>query len=551
MAGPPDGFRALTAAFLEEYFQAQPSSATQLGVHRYDRAFEDYSRGAIDARTRQLSGWLGRIGAWDRTTLDTDQANELRLMEAQVRAQLLHQNGLREWQQDPTSYITTVGNGLHSLIARNFAPVSERFLAATDRLAQVPALLDQARANLDRPARITTEAAIEQLGDTMELFEQELPRAFAGAGETRLAERFQTVNEAAVRALRSFGDFLQSDVLLRSDGDFAVGAQHMRDMLKYEDWVDRPLEELVALGRRELLKTQEQVAEVAARLDPHRSLSELVEAINKDHPSAKDVVPEAAALLAELRSFCLERDLVTLAAETPIQVEVSPSFMRFFGFAYCDSPGPFEEVATEAYFYLTPPDALWPAEQTEAYLSFFNRSFLPIIALHETYPGHYVHLPWQRKAPGAIARAFWSTATVEGWGHYCEEMMLDEGYRAGDLKVRLAQLQAALLRLCRYLVALQIHTGALTYDEAVEFYVREGHTERVVAEREVRRGALNPTFYAYTLGKLEILRLREEYRVRMGSQFRLKDFHNRIVQTPLPLPLVRQHLLGPSRSPAP
>ncbi|MCX6021841.1 MAG: DUF885 domain-containing protein [Chloroflexi bacterium] len=517
-----------------------PSNGTHLGLHRNDHLLEPRSPADLDQRARSLDGWLQRLGAL--RDLTPDQHDESRLWASQIRAELHSIEGLRTWNQDPTAYIDVIGTAFNELVARHFAPPEVRLEAAAARAEQTVRLLAQAQVNIDRPSRIVTETAIEQVEATLELFENDAPSAFAGVGGPALQRRFQAACEQALGSLKDFGRFLQDSVLPRSRPDFAVGPEGMRSLLLYEDMVSTSVSELIARGEQELANTQKRMAEAAARIDPTLSILEVVDLVSRDHPTADVLLPESSGLLEDLRSFVIDHDIVSLPTEVRIKCQETPSFMRFFGFAFCDSPGPFEEVATEAFFYITPPEPSWAPDRRDSYLRFFNRAFLPVISLHETYPGHYVHLPWLRRSPGLISRSFWSTAAVEGWAHYCEEMMLDQGYGGDAPRLRLVQLQAALLRLCRYLVALRLHTHDMTYEEGIEFFMREGYSERIVAEREVRRGALSPGFYAYTLGKLEVLKLREEYKRLTGPRFSLREFHDLVVQTPYPLPLIRERL---------
>jgi hypothetical protein len=210
-----------------------------------------------------------------------------------------------------------------------------------------------------------------------------------------------------------------------------------------------------------------------------------------------------------------------------------------------DTPGAFERVATEAYYYVTPPDPAWDARRKEEHLSFYNRYSLPIVSIHEVYPGHYYQLLAARRSPSRVRAVFGSGSFIEGWAHYAEQMMLDEGFGGNNPKLRLAQLQAALSRLCRYLVGLRMHTAGMSYEAGVDFFMREGYMERANAEREARRGTLDPTYLIYTLGKMEILKLREEYRRRVGASFRLGEFHDRLLAygSP-PVKILRMALLG-------
>ncbi len=210
-----------------------------------------------------------------------------------------------------------------------------------------------------------------------------------------------------------------------------------------------------------------------------------------------------------------------------------------------DTPGPYEKVAKEAYFNVTPTEKDWTPSHVEDYLEMFNRGVVTSTSIHETYPGHYVQFLWVQSAPSKVRKLLGASSNSEGWAHYCEQMMIDEGYGAGDLKLRLGQLQDALLRNARYIVGIEMHTGQMTFDQAVEFFVKEGMQTRSTAEIESKRGTSNPTYLYYTLGKLEILKLREDYKKMRGASYSLREFHDTFLKQGFPpVRIVRREMLG-------
>jgi uncharacterized protein (DUF885 family) len=220
-------------------------------------------------------------------------------------------------------------------------------------------------------------------------------------------------------------------------------------------------------------------------------------------------------------------------------VEETPPFMRALTTASMDTPGAYEKVATEAFFNVTLPEPGWKPAQVEEHLEMFNRGTIISTAIHETFPGHYVQFLWTRRLPTKTRKLLYASSNVEGWAHYCEQMMLDEGYAKGDLKLRLGQLQDALLRDARYIVGIQMHTGVMTMDQGIDFFVKEGMQVRALGERETKRGTADPTYLYYTLGKLEILKLRKDY----GKP--LLQFHDDFMkQGGAPIKIVREALLG-------
>jgi hypothetical protein len=288
---------------------------------------------------------------------------------------------------------------------------------------------------------------------------------------------------------------------------------------------------------------------LAEEIAPGRGITYALRQLASDHPTADGLVGDARSELNRIRAFVRTQNILTPPPSENLIVAETPEYARSLSFASMDTPGPFERVATEAYYYLTPPDQNWNAQQREEHLSHYNRYSLPITSIHEVYPGHYYQLLKLQQQPSRVRKTFGAASFVEGWAHYSEQMMLDEGFGGNNPRFRLAQLNAALLRLCRYVVGLRLHTQGMTYNEAVDFFMREGHQERVNAEREARRGTADPTYLVYTLGKMEILRLREEWRSRLGQSFNLGEFHDRLLSYGMPpIKVIRQAMLGDSSS---
>jgi uncharacterized protein (DUF885 family) len=234
-------------------------------------------------------------------------------------------------------------------------------------------------------------------------------------------------------------------------------------------------------------------------------------------------------------------------------VEETPPFMRALSFASMDTPGPYERTAKEAFFNVTLPEKEWTPEHVREFMAQFNYDTLTSVATHEAYPGHYVQFLWVQKAPSKVRKLLGSGSNAEGWAHYCEQMMLDEGYGKGAgaqsdqryLKLRLGQLQDAMLRDARYIVGIEMHTGKMTFEQAVDFFVNEGYQSRAVAETETKRGSFDPTYLVYTLGKLEILKLRQDYKQKMGAKFNLQEFHDQFLKQGFPpVRIIRKAMLG-------
>jgi len=309
--------------------------------------------------------------------------------------------------------------------------------------------------------------------------------------------------------------------------------------------VDVPLDRLLQVGYDNLHLNQAEFKRVAGQIDPKRTAEQILQEAENDHPAGGKLLQSFRDVLGGLRDFIESRHIITIPSPVPPIVEETPPFMRALTTASMDTPGPFEKVAKEAFFNVTLPEKTWPAKQAEEYLQGFNRGTIISTAVHEVYPGHYVQFLWMGRAPSKTRKLLGCSSNAEGWAHYTEQMMLDEGYGKGDLKLRLGQLQDALLRNARYIAGIQMHTGKMTVDQAVEFFVKEGYQVRPVAEKEAKRGTSDPTYLVYTLGKLQIMKLREDYQKMKGGKFTLQEFHDAFMQQGFPpIKIVRRALLG-------
>jgi hypothetical protein len=309
--------------------------------------------------------------------------------------------------------------------------------------------------------------------------------------------------------------------------------------------VDEPLDQLLAQGYTELHRLQHEFVAVAHGIDKSKTPREVYAQISQDHPKPDELLSSVKGVLNHLKDICTTKGIVTIPSEDELKVEETPPFMRALTFASMDAPGPFERVAKEAYYHVTLPEKDWDAKKTEEHMRFFCRGDLINTSVHEAYPGHYVQGLWMKQAPSKTRKLLYCGTNSEGWAHYCEEMMADEALAEGDKKLKLVQLHDALLRVCRYIVGIRMHTQKMSLSEAVAFFEKEGYQEHANAEREAKRGTMDPTYLVYTLGKLQILQLREDYKKAKGDQFSLKEFHNNfLAQGCPPLKLVRQALLG-------
>jgi len=528
-----------TDRFFEDYyFKFYPSIATQTGVHKYDSQLEDYSRAGVDARVKSLHAFEQKFNA-------LPAAPDRDILLSFIRAQLLELEQVRSWERNPDVYSSGVSNSIFTVMARNFAPPAERLKAVIARENQIPGVFTAARANLKNPPRIYTDIAIEQIPGIISFFQNDVPKAFASVTDQKLVSEFHKSNDVAVDALKRYQAFLQNALIAQSAGDFRLGAELYRKKLLYNEMVDTPLDELLKIGYADLRKNQQAFKETAAKINPRKTPLQILDEAARDHPAPDHLLQAFRDVLGALKEFITAHKVVGIPSPVLPILEETPPFARALTFASMDTPGVYEKVAKEAYFNVTLPEPGWSPKQVEEHMEGSNRGTIISTVIHEAYPGHYVQFLWVQTLTSKARSVIYANSNVEGWAHYCEQMMLDEGYGKGDLKLRLGQLQDALLRNARFIVGIQMHTGKMTYEQGIDFFEKEGYQSRANGERETKRGTSDPTYLYYTLGKLEILKLREDYKKMKGASFNLEEFHNRFMQegTP-PIKIIRRDLLG-------
>jgi uncharacterized protein (DUF885 family) len=555
--------------FDQVYFPYQPSAGTLAGYHQYDARLEDMSEPNIRAQIAALHKFESRFQEMrDKASFNLTTRGDCDLVLGNIRSTLLTLETIRTWEKDPDSYSTIAANGIFALMERKFAPPDARLRSVVAREQQIPKLLEAARANLADPPHVFTEIAIEQLPDNIHFFEHDVPAAFTEAKDAALKEEFAHTNAAAVSALNDYLTWLKSDLLAKSNGDFRIGADTFSKKLQYDEMVDLPLDKLLEIGWADLHKNQEHFNQVAKELEPDKDPRAVLEELGAMHPAPDKLIATFTATFDGLIGFIRSHHIVTIPSEVRPTVEETPPFMRATTFASMDTPGPYEKHATEAYFNVTLPDPSMTPAEVEGFMHAFNIGTVVSTAVHEAYPGHYIQFLWVQQAPSRVRKLLGANSNAEGWAHYCEQMMLDEGYGQAGVPangsssvgskpglgakdereakfLRLGQLQDALLRNARFIVGIEMHTGKMSFDEAVEFFQKEGYQSKESALVESKRGTQDPTYLYYTLGKLEIMKLREDLRKKQGAAFSLEEFHNNFLRQGFPpIKIVREAMLG-------
>ena len=532
-------FEALVEEILNATFDFYPLWASGLGLHAYDGVAGRYDPASRDARLRVLRAAQRELEAVDPGVLSPEQILDLQVLRAAVEKECFELEELREFERNPILYSTFLDTTHY--LKRTYAPLEERLERLAEYQRQVPGLLETARRNLVGPcARPHVEVAMEIFQGMLRFLEQDLPRA-AAAASPWVRHRLLTANAQAAAAVRAFLGFLQEEVLPKATETFALGETLYRRMLWVGERLEMDLSTLLQIGEQEIARLREASAEASRHIAPGHSPPEVVRMLAEERPSEEGLIPLAGSLLEELRRFVEEREVVTLPVGDRLHVEPTPPFLRW-AFALMDTAGPFEQTRTDSYYYLTLPEPDWPSEQKEEWMRRFDPYTLRNTSVHEVYPGHYVHFLHVRRVPSRVRKAFHAYSFVEGWAHYAEEMMVEEGY--GDEKLRLAQLLDALLRAVRFVVSIRMHTEGMTVARAARRFVEDADLEPFPAYREAQRGTFDPGYLNYTLGKLMLRKLRRDYERERGGAFRLREFHDRLLRLGAPpIPVARQALL--------
>jgi uncharacterized protein (DUF885 family) len=552
-AGPASPFAAFVDDYFDAYFDRRPSEGTAAGLHQYDDKLEDGSAGATERRIGTVKGLLTRLTKLREGKLTQDEAIDAEVLDGIMKAELLDLEVVGTWRKNPMGYIFGPPGAVDGLMKRDFAPAATRLRSVIARLKATPAMLAALRANVANPPKEFTDLAVRMGEGSIGFYRDTLRDWARGAAGTNgdLLREFDTANNAVVKALTETVAWMKNELLPKSNGKYALGADTFARQLLYEEMVDIPLDRLLSIGESTLKRDQEAFRTVARTIDSTRTPAEVMKGLSDDHPTEADLLPSARRTIEEVRRFIVDRKIVGIPSEVRPTVLETPPYARNGSFASMDTPGAYEAKATEAFYYVTPPEKDWDAKQKEQHLRLFNAPVMRIITVHEAFPGHYIQFLNAKWYPTKTRKLTYCGSNVEGWAHYCEQMMVEEGYGGGDPKIRLAQLSEALLRDCRFVVGIKLHTRGMTVEEGAKVFETEGFQEPSTAYEESRRGAYNPTYLYYTLGKLQIYKLREDYRKAKGQDYKLEAFHNEFVrQGGIPIKLIRHILLPGDEGPA-
>lgn len=550
-------FQTISQEFVRAFHDANPLAGVALGWHQYDGRFVVPTAAHNAAFRQQLLEFRRRLAALDRTQLSLPARRDLVVLENRIGTSLLYADRLRWTERSPLAYADQPDISIY--LKRDWKPLDDRVRDMTAILRLAPAHFAAARTNLElRLPRPWIELGLLVAEGTASFWEKDVAAEAARATNAVVRGEFAVANAAAIQALRDFSAWLKAERLPQAVDDFGMGRDAFAEMLKLE-LIQLSPEQIREIARRELKAEQERFAEAGREIDPTRPATEVFLAIQKDHPTEATLVSDTRRNLEAIREFVVGQKLVTIPSEVRAQVKETLPPFRATSFASMDTPGPFETRATDAYYYVTPTEPEWSAAQKDEWLTAFNYYTTDVVSIHEAYPGHYVQFLALNASPASTAaKVFGSYAFIEGWAHYTELMLIEAGFagpqpmatpptpadRLRAAKYRMAQSNEALLRLARLYCAIELHCSGMTVDEATRFFVENAYYQEKPARSEAMRGTMDPGYGFYTLGKLQLLKLRSDWKAQEGARYTPQRFHDEVLRHGMPpIRMLREMML--------
>jgi hypothetical protein len=552
---PPGDFARFVDQYLDDFARRHPSIAAGNGIHTHDDLLEDFSAPAISAEIAALKQDRERLAAFDDASLTPDERVDRRILDGIIDGWLLEQETLQNWRRNPMIYASALTDGVHNLMVMESDPAPVRMRRIIAKLHGVPALIAAAHANISNPPKLFAGRGAVFMRGASDMLGKDLDLAFAHDPNTALRDSLRAAAAVARKSIDAYATYLERDVIPRATGDFTIGAANLARRYRAEELIDTPLAQMVAIGERERSKLQADFRAAANKVAPGRDPQKTWRAVRRDHPKAGAVVAATQKIVDSLAAFVSSHNIATLPRGERVVVATAPPFD--LGFASMHASPPLEPKPLKSIFYIS--DAtpnMSPAEQ-EAWLERFNHASLANTAAHEAIPGHWLHSTYMRRTPGKIRRIWIGlnpfpqpSSGQDGWAHYSEQMVLDEGFANGDSKQRLAEVSDALTRICRLLSGIKVHTKEWTLADAQKCFEQDAYVPTSAAKREAERAAYDPTYGGYFLGKMGFLKLRADYAAKLGSKFSLRDFHERVMTDGIaPIWAHRQLLLPGDTSP--
>ena len=527
-------FAAFVDHYLDDFATRHPSIAGGNGLHQHDDRLDDFSAAAITAEIAALKRDRETLRSFAADKLTPDERVDQKILDGVIDGWLLEQETLQNWKRNPMLYASALSDGVHNLMTMENAPAPVRMRRIISKLASVPAMLGAARTNITNPPRIFAERGVGMMRGAAAMLGTDLPLAFASQQGTALMDSLTTAAAAAQPLITAYADYVETQVLPKATGDYRIGAAAVARRYRGEELIDVPLNDLVAIGERELAIYQTQFKAAAARLSPNRDALDVWREVRRNHPKRGDVVAATQKLVDSLTTFVIAKGLAVVPDGE--RVVVAPAQPFDLGFASMHASPPLENPPVKSYYYITDARAEMPMAEQEAWLERYNYASLINTSVHEAMPGHWLHSTYMRKTPGKVRRIWIGlnpfpqpSSGQDGWAHYSEQLMIEEKFGDGDPRIELAQLSDALTRVCRLLSGIRIHSGDWTLADAQRCFEERAYVPTSAAKREAERATYDPTYGGYFLGKRGILTLRRDVQAKLGTTFNLRSFHEQLM----------------------
>ncbi len=532
-AAPPT-FAQFVDRYLDDFARRHPSIAGGNGLHQHDDLLDDYTAAGIKREIVALKRDRRQLASFTAAQLTPDERVDQKILDGIIDGWLLEQETLQNWRRNPMLYASALSDGVSNLMTMENAPAPVRMRRIISKLAGVPQLLAAARANITNPPTLFAERGVGFLRGAVQMLDHDVPLAFASQKGTPLMDSLMRAAAAAKPQISAYADYLQNEVLPKATGDYRIGAVNVARRYKAEELIDQPLQSLIDIGERELTIYQTQFRAAAARLAPGRDPLDVWREVRHDHPKRGDVVSATQKLVDSLTAFIIQRGLADVPAGE--RVVVAPAKPFDLGFASMHASPPLENPPVKSFYYITDASADMPVAEQEAWLERYNYASLINTSAHEAMPGHWLHSTYMRKTPGKVRRIWIGlnpfpqpSSGQDGWAHYSEQLMVEEKFGGGDPRIELAQLSDALTRVCRLLSGIRVHSGEWTLAQAQACFEQRAYVPTSAAKREAERSTYDPTYGGYFLGKRGILTLRRDVAAKLGTQFNLRAFHERLM----------------------
>lgn len=525
---------AFTARTIDRWLAIDPANAVYQGAHRYDGQLPDWSAAGLARKVAFLKGVVAQAGTFRHLT--TDQRFERDYIVQVAKGQLFWLTDADTPHRNPAFY---VGGGLdpNVYLSRDYAPAPVRMKALIAFFDAVPRAAAQIRANLTHPMPATfLYYGIAGFSGFADAYANDAPRAFADVADPALQARMKASSTRASAAMKGLADWLKAQ---KPGGDYALGAARFARMVSSTEAVDAPVAAIKAAGEADLARNRAALVEACAAFAPGLSVPACMDKMNAEKPEGGPVA-EATRQIPDLEAFVRAHDIVSIPGTEKALVRPSPPY-NAQNSAYIDPAGPFDKGLPSTY-YISPPDPSWPKEKQDAYIP--GKADLLFTSVHEVMPGHFLQFLHSNRAASPFGRLFVGYAFAEGWAHYAEEMMWEAGLGDGDPKVHIGQLSNALLRDCRLLSAIGLHTGGMTVAQSKALFLEQCYQDEGNADQQAARGTYDPAYLNYTLGKLMIRRLRADWTATHGGRASWHAFHDAFLSFGgPPIPLIRQAML--------